>query len=210
MKRAPDTTFLWYLADPRQPRLVGTLRLVLGNRSVSLRYGADWLAHGFPISEDLPLVDIEHAPAVRDEVVGAVEDARPDRWGERVIEAIEKPTRRSLRDSTPPIPPTAAPTPGTAATGNFTDAAGYFNERGEFVCLRWRCDPQDQCRPPRLASDYMPAATDPRNPPAGCVCDDPRFRLPNGPTPPSLDDFLEAGAQAYGDYRRGPPRFPGR
>jgi serine/threonine-protein kinase HipA len=98
VKRAPDTTFLWYLADPRQPRLVGTLRLVLGNRSVSLRYGADWLAHGFPISEDLPLVDIEHAPAVRDEVVGAVEDARPDRWGERVIEAIEKPARRSLME----------------------------------------------------------------------------------------------------------------
>lgn len=55
MKRAPDTTFLWYLADPSQPRLVGALRLVLGNRSVSLTYSADWLARGFPISEDLPL-----------------------------------------------------------------------------------------------------------------------------------------------------------
>lgn len=102
----------------------------------------------------------------------------------------------------PPINPAYRP------NNNFTDAAGYFNERGDFVCLRWRCDPQDQFRPPRLASDYMPAATDPRNPPDGCVCDDPRFRLPNGPPPPSLDKLLEAGAQAYGDYGRGLPRLP--
>lgn len=98
MKQAPDTTFLWYLADPAQPRWVGTLRLVRGNRSISLAYAPQWLAHGFAISEDLPLIDGEQAPQARDEVSGAVEDARPDRWGERVIEVIEKPSRRSLME----------------------------------------------------------------------------------------------------------------
>ena len=34
---------------------VGELRLVSGGRAVALQYGADWLASGFPLSEDLPL-----------------------------------------------------------------------------------------------------------------------------------------------------------
>ena len=48
--------------------------------------------------ELLPLIDGEQGPQARDEVSGAVEDARPDRWGERVIEVIEKPSRRSLME----------------------------------------------------------------------------------------------------------------
>jgi serine/threonine-protein kinase HipA len=65
-------------------------------RGVSLRYTREWLASGFALSEDLPLVDEEFLPSERDSAAGAVDDARPDRWGERVIRFIDKPPRLSL------------------------------------------------------------------------------------------------------------------
>jgi serine/threonine-protein kinase HipA len=97
-KRAPDELQLWYVADPKQPQRVGVLRLVNQGRSVSLHYATAWLERGFALSEDLPLRDIEYVPSGRDEVVGAVEDARPDRWGERLIQYLEKPARLSLME----------------------------------------------------------------------------------------------------------------
>lgn len=97
-KQAPNELHLWYLGNPQLPVHIGTLRLVNQGRSVSLQYADSWLRHGFAISEDLPLRDIEYLPQSRDEIVGAVEDARPDRWGERVIQYLEKPTRLSLME----------------------------------------------------------------------------------------------------------------
>ena len=91
-----DRLHLWILTDPARPRAVGELRLVRGNQSVSLRYAPGWLDDGFALSEDLPLIDEEFVPAERNAVVGAVDDARPDRWGERVIRFIDKPPRLSL------------------------------------------------------------------------------------------------------------------
>lgn len=49
------------------------------------------------------MVDTEHAPPGRlaaDQVraVGAVDDARPNRWGEKVIRYIDKPKRHSLME----------------------------------------------------------------------------------------------------------------
>lgn len=96
--RLPDEAWLWYLGDPAVPVRVGTLRLVMQGRGVSLQYDSQWLERGFALSEDLPLVDIEHLPSTRDEAVGAVEDARPDRWGERVIRCLERPARLSVLD----------------------------------------------------------------------------------------------------------------
>ena len=96
--RLADEAWLWYLGDPAVPVRVGTLRLVMGGRGVSLQYDSEWLERGFALSEDLPLVDIEHLPPARDEAVGAVEDARPDRWGERVIRCLERPARLSVLD----------------------------------------------------------------------------------------------------------------
>src|SRR5512134_2829716 len=98
-----DTLHLWYLGDPSVPRHVGTLRLVESGKGVSLHYGAQWLASGFALSEDLPLVDIEHLPRGRlaagaPMAAGAVDDARPDRWGERVIQYIDRPKRLSLME----------------------------------------------------------------------------------------------------------------
>lgn len=92
----PDTLHLWYLGDPAVPRLVGELNLVMNRRGVSLRYADGWIRHGFPLSEDLPLNDIEHFPREKDTAAGAVDDARPDRWGERVIRQLDRPARLSL------------------------------------------------------------------------------------------------------------------
>ena len=91
-----DTLFLWYLGRPAQPVLIGAIRLLRTLRGVSLRYAPDWLRAGFALSEDLPLVDTEMLPREKDTAAGAVDDARPDRWGERVIRMLERPPRLSL------------------------------------------------------------------------------------------------------------------
>jgi serine/threonine-protein kinase HipA len=93
-----DELSLWFLADPAAPRYVGLLRLVDAGKGVSLQYGADWLVNGFPLSEDLTLVDIEQLPRWKGMAVGAVDDARPDRWGERVIQYVDRPARLSLME----------------------------------------------------------------------------------------------------------------
>jgi len=98
-----DDLYLWCLADPTRPRYVGALKLVSAGKGVSLHYGKEWLANGFALSEDLPLVDNEFLPPGRlaadaQRAVGAVDDARPDRWGEKVIRFVEKPKRLSLME----------------------------------------------------------------------------------------------------------------
>jgi serine/threonine-protein kinase HipA len=91
-----DELHLWWLARPDAPRYVGALHMARTLRGVSLHYGAEWLASGSALSEDLPLIDEEFLPRERDSAAGAVDDARPDRWGERVIRFIDKPPRLSL------------------------------------------------------------------------------------------------------------------
>jgi len=98
-----DDLYLWCLTDAATPRYVGTLKLVSAGKGVSLHYGKQWLANGFALSEDLPLVDSEFLPPGRlatdaQRAVGAVDDARPDRWGEKVIRFVEKPKRLSLME----------------------------------------------------------------------------------------------------------------
>jgi serine/threonine-protein kinase HipA len=94
--RPRDTLWLWWLGDPGRPAPIGEISLVLGGRGVALRYGDDWLTTGFPLSDDLPLRKGLFIPAERDRAVGAVDDARPDRWGERVIRKFETTPRLSL------------------------------------------------------------------------------------------------------------------
>jgi serine/threonine-protein kinase HipA len=98
-----DDLYLWYLGNPGTPRYVGALKLVAAGKGVSLHYGREWLDNGFALSEDLPLVDMEHMPPGRlvtdtQRAVGAVDDARPDRWGEKVIRFVDKPKRLSLME----------------------------------------------------------------------------------------------------------------
>lgn len=71
---------LWLLTQPLQPAPIGELNLVRASQGVSLRYVDSWLQRGFPLSEDLPLIDEEFWPAEKGVAVGAVDDARPDRW----------------------------------------------------------------------------------------------------------------------------------
>lgn len=96
MQAPSDTLYLWYLGNPRAPVLVGTLNLVMNRRGVSLQYAESWLKSGFALSEDLPLTDLEYLPQEKDTAAGAVDDARPDRWGERVIRHLDRPPRLSL------------------------------------------------------------------------------------------------------------------
>ena len=91
-----DRLHLWLLTQPQRPVLIGELNLVRSNQGVSLRYAQSWLQSGFPLSEDLPLIDQEFLPTEKSTAVGAVDDARPDRWGEQVIRFIDKPPRLSL------------------------------------------------------------------------------------------------------------------
>ncbi len=98
-----DDLHLWYLGDPATPRRVGALALVAAGKGVSLHYCKAWLATGFALSEDLPLIDREFLPPGRlaadaQRAVGAVDDARPDRWGEKVIRFVDKPKRLSLME----------------------------------------------------------------------------------------------------------------
>ena len=93
-----DTLYLWFTGQPAQPVLVGQLAMVRALRGVSLRYAASWRATGFALSEDLPLIDTEFLPVGKELAAGAVDDARPDRWGERVIRVLDKPARLSLME----------------------------------------------------------------------------------------------------------------
>jgi serine/threonine-protein kinase HipA len=94
--RPTDRLHLWLLTQPRQPVPIGELNLIRSTQGVSLRYTDLWLRRGFPLSEDLPLIDEEFLPGEKGLAAGAVDDARPDRWGERVIRHIDKPARLSL------------------------------------------------------------------------------------------------------------------
>lgn len=93
-----EEAFLWWLADPARPVRIGTLRLVRALRGVSLQYDPAWLQAGIALSEDLPLRDIEQLPTRRDHAAGAVDDARPDRWGETLIARLLRPPRLTVLD----------------------------------------------------------------------------------------------------------------
>jgi serine/threonine-protein kinase HipA len=94
--RPTDRLHLWLLTVPANPVLIGELNLVRASRGVSLRYADTWLERGFALSEDLPLVGEEFLPRDKETAAGAVDDARPDRWGKRVIRFLDKPPRLSL------------------------------------------------------------------------------------------------------------------
>jgi HipA-like C-terminal domain/HipA N-terminal domain len=93
-----DNLWLFYLGEPAAPHLVGELRYLQLTRSVSLTYAESWIESGFRLSEDLPLSVNETSPREPARAVGAVDDARPDRWGERVIQFVDRPERLSLME----------------------------------------------------------------------------------------------------------------
>jgi serine/threonine-protein kinase HipA len=94
--RPTDRLYLFWLRQPEKPELVGQLDLLRSSSGVAVRYADSWLRSGLSLSEDLPLINQDFLPAERGMAAGAVDDARPDRWGERVIRMIDKPPRLSL------------------------------------------------------------------------------------------------------------------
>jgi serine/threonine-protein kinase HipA len=90
-----DRMFVFWLQDPAVPVLVGTLDLSPRLHGGIFRYADHWLRDGFSLSPDLPLKPGEFQPEP-DHLPGAIDDARPDRWGERVIRHIEAPRRLSI------------------------------------------------------------------------------------------------------------------
>lgn len=101
----PPTLYVWMLAGRAPPRLIGQLHR-LQNGDVSLTYCAAWIASGFALSADLPLSPNEYRPRHRRQretaAPGALDDARPDAWGEKVIRvlyrSLYRPRGRDLLD----------------------------------------------------------------------------------------------------------------
>lgn len=91
-----DRLHVWALVNPAHPVLVGALGLSqLVADCATFTYDTDWWH--FPLSEDLPLIAGKTFSAgERNSAPGAVEDARPDRWGERIIRHIDRPQRLSI------------------------------------------------------------------------------------------------------------------
>ena len=96
--RPSDALHLWWLGHPASPVYVGELCMARTTKGVSLRYSQQWIRSGFALSEDLPLIEGEFLPLDKETAVGAVDDARPDRWGERVIRFLDRPPRLSVLD----------------------------------------------------------------------------------------------------------------
>lgn len=89
---------VWNLTDPDDPVRVGTASLMLGGRGIAFTYDRDWLANGYPLSGDMPLQRALLAPTARDRLFGALDDAMPDRWGERAIRFVDNPPRATALD----------------------------------------------------------------------------------------------------------------
>lgn len=91
-----DQLYLWTLVNPVSPVLTGAVSLsALVPNCATFTYAADWWQ--FALSEDLPLIAGQvFSAGEKDSAPGALDDARPDRWGERIIRHIDRPARLSI------------------------------------------------------------------------------------------------------------------
>lgn len=90
--------YCWYLADPAAPKLVGEVRLEADARSCILIADPSWVKAGFDLAPDMPAFRRLHAPYPPLKLPVALDDAMPDRWGERMIRVLARPTRMSPLD----------------------------------------------------------------------------------------------------------------
>lgn len=91
-----DQLYVWALLNPEAPALVGEVSLSrLVADCATFSYMPGWW--NFALSEDMPIVqDQMFTTGQRNSAPGVIDDARPDRWGERIIRHIDRPVRLSI------------------------------------------------------------------------------------------------------------------
>ncbi len=91
-----DQLYVWAMVNPAAPTLVGEVsRSQLVADSATFSYTPDWW--NFALSEDLPIIQGQvFSAGEKSTAPGAIDDARPDRWGERIIRHIDRPARLSI------------------------------------------------------------------------------------------------------------------
>lgn len=91
-----DQLYVWAMVNPAAPTLVGEVSLSqLVADCATFNYTPDWW--NFALSEDMPIVPGQvFSTGERSTAPGAIDDARPDRWGERIIRHIDRPARLSI------------------------------------------------------------------------------------------------------------------
>jgi len=91
-----DRLYVWAMVNPQAPTLVGEVglsRLVADCATFS--YAPGWW--NFALSEDMPVIEGQtFSTGERSTAPGAIDDARPDRWGERIIRHVDRPARLSI------------------------------------------------------------------------------------------------------------------
>ena len=91
-----DQLYVWALLNPAAPTLVGEVGLSpLVADCAQFRYAPSWWQ--LALSEDLPILQGQtFSTGQKNTAPGALDDARPDRWGERIIRHILRPARLSI------------------------------------------------------------------------------------------------------------------
>ncbi|ACY33368.1 type II toxin-antitoxin system HipA family toxin [Comamonas thiooxydans] len=91
-----DQLYVWAMVNPAAPTLVGEVSLSqLVADCATFTYTQDWW--NFALSEDMPIIQGQiFSTGDRNTAPGAIDDARPDRWGERIIRHIDRPARLSI------------------------------------------------------------------------------------------------------------------
>ncbi len=91
-----DRLYVWAMVTPTAPTLVGEVALSqLVSNCATFTYAPQWWH--FALSEDLPLMRGQPVTTGQKSTApGAIDDARPDRWGERIIRHIDRPARLSI------------------------------------------------------------------------------------------------------------------
>lgn len=91
-----DQLYVWAMVNPEAPTLVGEVSLSkLVANCATFTYAPDWWH--FPLSEDMPIISGQvFSTGQKNTAPGAIDDARPDRWGERIICHIYRPARLSI------------------------------------------------------------------------------------------------------------------
>ena len=87
--------YLWYLGNPELPIYVGGLISLEDDDGASMQYSPSWIETGFALSKDVALVQFVLLPSDMlftniKRAAGAVDNARPDRCGEKVIRFVDQ------------------------------------------------------------------------------------------------------------------------